>query len=1008
MTDFRHDLRRRLLGGVCAVFAILSMVAVPRETTAQMPDSLAGLGALMQQLGQMQQRGSGLSLDSGRFTSPLDASRGRSSLPAQSGGAGVLSVPGAAAAREENIKKNLTLQLACAASGPQAAELIRIAKAGGDLSEVEADYCQRAMQPVFQFGYDTVAPMDMSPLGASSGGFGGQAVSRTPVSGAVQEDYRLGIGDELVITIISAETRVVTVAVDTEGRVQIPQVRPIPAAGRTVSEFRRDVQAQLALSMPRAEIFVSVGAIRAVRVTIVGEVLKPGIHNLNGLSSVFDALQMAGGVKKSGSLRRIRLERRNQASWIDLYDLLLSSGIGSDIQLNDGDRIVVPTIGSTVAVLGQVKRPGIYELAEGRRSVALASALEFAGGPLRPRGTKNIHIAFDASGQQRVDESAELSAAVADGDIVQVVYHQNFQVGSVELSGHVAIPGRRALASAASIRALIGERQNLLPDPYLPFAALETTDESTRARRYVPINLERVLLGHEDIALKDGDRLIVLSSEDIRFLTSFGVLRTLRTRQSDIGRLALEQSPTAPRSGAPGVGEGATATTQTFRALEPGPGFGSFGNVVTQAPSTPSGGAPPASQTNQAVAPTQVLQRGADASASAPVKTCRGLDTLATILSSSRTDRFYAVSTGLGTDTGIGYRSCPPIFDANEFLLPFALEHAAVVTGEVRQPGAYPVLKGTALASLAALAGGLSNHADLTQVELSRNNSNPFAGTSDIERRVHNVGQSGLQSIATGPGDIIRFNATASGRDSGPIALIGEFARPGLYDIRRGERLSEVIQRAGGPTAQAYPYGAIFTREAVRQAQKLALRRAARELNSAILYSTGQRGVNPAGIQQAVQISQQLEEIDAIGRVVIEADLTVLQARPDLDILLEPGDRLFMPKRPGFVMIVGDVLNPGAQQFIAGKRADLYITQAGGFQRSADEDRTFIVYPNGEAKPLKLSAWNYTPTQVPPGSTVIVPKEPAPFDLFTAIKDTTAIVGQLAVTAASLAVIGRN
>jgi len=1015
MIDVRHDARRRLLGQVCAVLVLLSMAAAPQEADAQMPDSLAGLGTLLQQLGQMQQRGSGLSLDSGRFSSPLDTSRARSFIGAPRGSLQ------SSAAREEAIKKNLALQLACAGSGSQAAEAIWIAKTAGDLSEIEADYCQRALFPVFQFGYDTLTPPEqvaqsVIPGGPSLAPGGQSSFSRPPISGAVQDDYRLGVGDELVITIIGAETRVVTASVDTEGRIQIPQIRPMPAAGRTIAEFRRDVIAQLSLSMPRAEVFVSVGAIRSVRVTIAGEVSKPGLQNLTGLSSIFDAMQTAGGVKKSGSLRRIRLERRNQVTWIDLYEFLLSSGIGSEIQLNDGDRIVVPTIGSTIAVLGQVKRPGVYEFAEGRKSATLADVLEFAGGPLRPRGTKIIHIAFNASGQQQINENAELSAIVGDGDIVQVIYHQNFQLGSVELSGHAATAGRRALTSAPSVRALIGDRHNLLPDPFLPFAALETTDESTRARRFVPINLERIIQGHEDIALKDGDKLIVLSSEDIRYLTSAEVLRTLRTRQGDGGRLALEQPPSGGRPSVSGVGDGATVITQTPRSFEPAAGFGLFGSVVGQQPGAQSGGGsggvPQAQQLIQAVAPLQLIQRNIDGSVLvAPVKTCRGLDALATILNSSRTDRFFSVSTALGSEAermGIGFRPCPAIFDMNEFLLPFVLEYAAIVSGEVRQPGAYPVLNGTPLSSLAALAGGLSNQADLTQVEISRNISDPFSGTSNVERRVHNVGQSGLQSIATGPGAIVRFNATINGRDNGPIVLIGEFTRPGPYDIKRGERLSEVIQRAGGTTSQAYPYGAIFTRESVRQAQKLALRRAARELNSAILYTSGQKGVSPTGIQQAVQISQQLEEIEAIGRVVIEADLTVLQARPDLDTLLEPGDRLFMPKRPGFVMVVGDVLNPGAQQFIAGKRADLYINQAGGFQRSADEDRTFIVYPNGEAKPLKLSAWNYTPTQVPPGSTVIVPKEPAPFDLYTAVKDTTAIVGQLAVTAASLAVIGRN
>jgi protein involved in polysaccharide export with SLBB domain len=989
------------------------MAATPDNASAQVPDGLSGIASLMQQLGQMQQRGSGLSLDSGRFTSPLDVSRGRSPqlMPTFGGGKGDPLV--AASVREENIKKRLTLQIACSGVGVQAGELMRAAKAAGDISDVEADYCQRALQVVFQFGYDNTAPSDLGSLGGpSAGGFGMQNFGRAPISGAVQDDYRLGIGDELVITIIGAETRVVTVAVDTEGRAQIPQVRPIPAAGRTVAEFRRDVLAQLGLSMPRAEVFVSVGAIRAVRVTVVGEVNTPGLHNLTGLSSVLDALQMAGGVKKSGSLRRIRLERRNQISWIDLYDLLLSSSVGSEIQLNDGDRIIVPTLGSTIAVLGQVKRPGIYELAEGRRSTALGNVLEFAGGPIRPRGTRNIHVAFDPSGRQQIDESADNSATVNDGDIIQVVHHQNFQIGSVELIGHVASPGRRGMASAPSIRALIGDRNNLLPDPFLPFAALETVDEMTRSRRFVPVNLERILAGQEDIALKDADRLIVLSSEDVRFLSSAGVLRVLRSQQADGAKLGPDPA-VAQRSSTAIPSDPPPATGQAPRISDPLLPFGTLG-LLSPLASASAAGRPAQSQGGQTQSDGGASsgQRSSEGAALAALtRTCRGLEALASIMNSSRTERFYLASTGLGSEierVGIGYRPCPAIFDANEFLLPFALEHVAVISGEVRQPGAYPVVSGTPLSSLAAVAGGLSSFADLTQVEISRSSTDPFSGTSQMGRQTHNLAQVAMQSIAAKPGDIVRFNAATSSRDSGPVLLVGEFVRPGLYDIRRGERLSALIQRVGGMTENAYPYGAIFTRESIRQSQKLALRRAARELNSAILFTAGQKGLNPAGFQQVSAMSQQLEEIEAIGRVVIEADLTVLQARPDLDIVLEPGDKLFMPKRPGFVMVVGDVLNPGAQQFVVGKRADSYISQAGGFQRSADEDRTFIVYPNGEAKPLKLSAWNYTPTQVPPGSTVIVPKEPAPFDLFTAIKDTTAIVGQIAVTAASLAVISRN
>ena len=147
---------------------------------------------------------------------------------------------------------------------------------------------------------------------------------------------------------------------------------------------------------------------------------------------------------------------------------------------------------------------------------------------------------------------------------------------------------------------------------------------------------------------------------------------------------------------------------------------------------------------------------------------------------------------------------------------------------------------------------------------------------------------------------------------------------------------------------------------------------------------------------------------EALGRVVIEADPTVLQVRPELDSVLEPGDRLFVPKRPNSVLVIGDVLSPGALQFISGSTVDQYIRQAGGFQRSADEDRVFVVYPNGEARPVLLSVWNYTPVQVPPGSTIVIPKDPAPLNLFQIGKEFAQVVSQLAITAASLAVIGRN
>lgn len=353
-------------------------------------------------------------------------------------------------------------------------------------------------------------------------------------------------------------------------------------------------------------------------------------------------------------------------------------------------------------------------------------------------------------------------------------------------------------------------------------------------------------------------------------------------------------------------------------------------------------------------------------------------------------------------------QECPAVFDRFGDLLPLVLEHVVAVNGAVRRPGAYPVVGDTPVTSIIAVAGGLSREVDLTRVEVSRFTPDSLAGKADTSRGLVNLAELGADKVALSPGDVIRFNAVFTDRDSGPVLLVGEFIRPGLYEIHRGERLSEAIARAGGLTEKAYPYGTIFTRERVRRVQEIGFRRAARELNSALAVESVKRGINPAAALELQRLSQDLLAVEALGRVVIEADPTVLQVRPELDTVLEPGDRVLMPKRPNFVIVIGDVLNPSALQFHAGTTGDGYIRQAGGFQNSADEDRVFVVFPNGVASPLAVTPWNFNPVQIPPGSTIVVPKDPVPFDFRTFVREGTQILSQLAVTAASLAVISNN
>ena len=265
-------------------------------------------------------------------------------------------------------------------------------------------------------------------------------------------------------------------------------------------------------------------------------------------------------------------------------------------------------------------------------------------------------------------------------------------------------------------------------------------------------------------------------------------------------------------------------------------------------------------------------------------------------------------------------------------------------------------------------------------------------------------------------GDLIAYpciiKPVFSDRDTGPVYLFGEFRRPGIYDITRGERLSETIARAGGLTAQAYPYGAVFTRERAKKREKENLLRYVRDLQAGLTIAiSSRRVIGEAALASAEVMQSFIEAIQAaepVGRVVVQADPTVLQVRPEEDVILEPGDRVYMPKRPTSVTITGEVLNAGSVAFKTGAKGDDYIAMAGGYGAAPVKGRTFIVLPNGIASPLSVNAWNYHPEQVPPGSTIVVPRDPLPFDWLIFTQTITDALTSLAVSAAAISVIGNQ
>ena len=219
----------------------------------------------------------------------------------------------------------------------------------------------------------------------------------------------------------------------------------------------------------------------------------------------------------------------------------------------------------------------------------------------------------------------------------------------------------------------------------------------------------------------------------------------------------------------------------------------------------------------------------------------------------------------------------------------------------------------------------------------------------------------------------------------------------------RGDTLLSVIDRAGGLTPDAYPPAAVFSRKSERKREEQKFRAAAQELEQTVSVNLNAQdkgaALTPAQISMARKLADDLRSIQAVGRVTVEADPAVLTVKPEVDMLLEDGDHLHIPKRSLNVRVSGEVMNPASLLFGDEKDPDDYIRQAGGTSYYADMARAFVVYPDGSAQPLRQSGWNsHDDAMIIPGSTIIVPRDPKPFNFMDSFKDITQILSNMAIT----------
>jgi len=333
-------------------------------------------------------------------------------------------------------------------------------------------------------------------------------------------DYVLGPGDVLSISMWGGVSENLSRQIDREGGIALPEAGVVQLAGLTLEKAQSVIQNALQSQYRNTHAVVSVARLRSIRIFVVGDVQRPGSYEVSSLASPVSALYAAGGPTAVGSLRILRhFRNEKQIGEIDLYDFMLHGIRSVEDRLQSGDTLLVPPVGTQVAVFGAVKRPAIYEL---RTENNLAQVLEDAGGltvaaamthiaverVIANQGREEIGINADVNEKPSVTRDKLAGFEVKDGDRIHIATVLPVNDRVVYVQGHVARPGRIAYRDNMRLSDVLRSYSDLLPEPaetgeIIRLAAPDMHPET------IDFNLPDVLIGNSSVTLQAFDTIRV-------------------------------------------------------------------------------------------------------------------------------------------------------------------------------------------------------------------------------------------------------------------------------------------------------------------------------------------------------------------------------------------------------------------------------------------------------------------------------------------------------------------
>lgn len=339
--------------------------------------------------------------------------------------------------------------------------------------------------------------------------------------------YTLGVDDEIIINIWGAAEADYNLIIDPEGNIRVPNLGPIRVSGLSIEDARErilnrltNIYSGLNLSNPeQGNTFadVSLGNIRSINVSIIGEIKQPGSYTVSSLASVFNLLYAAGGPNQTGSWRSIEVIRGDEiVETFDLYDLLVHGNPIGNIRLKDQDVIKVNPYQNRVRLLGEVKRPGIFELKDGE---SLADLVEFTGGFSEEAYKDRIVLKRITNIQRSISDVKWPDGGdilLRNGDEINITNIVDRFENRVAISGAVYKPGDYELSENMTLLELIEKAEGLKDDVYMDRGIILRSRDNLILES-IPFSLSGLMDGtEEDIVLRRDDEVRISSLFEMR------------------------------------------------------------------------------------------------------------------------------------------------------------------------------------------------------------------------------------------------------------------------------------------------------------------------------------------------------------------------------------------------------------------------------------------------------------------------------------------------------------